>query len=97
MGIPTAINTTCGAGSAYSFYRPMMAPMDCPILLGRGLDFLVPEVSVAQCHADIGMAEQTRDDRHRHAVHHRVARMGMAEVVKADILDVGLAADPMPE
>ena len=23
---------SCGAGSAYSFYRPMMAPMDCPIL-----------------------------------------------------------------
>ena len=46
---------------------------------------------------DRGICEGTRDDRHRHAVHHRMARMGMAEVVKADILDVGLAANPMPE
>ena len=61
------------------------------------LDFSVPEVSVAQGHADTGVAEQSRDHRHRHAVHHSVARYGMAEVVEADILDAGFLPDPVPE
>ena len=64
--------------------------------LGRGLDFPVPEMGVAQCHAHIAVAEQPRDDRHRYPVHHRVARQRMAQVVKADILDPCFLADPIP-
>ena len=68
-----------------------------PDPLGGGLDLVVSEMGVAQRHADVGVTEHPRDDRHRDAVHHRVAGKGMTEVVKADILDAGFAADPVPE
>ena len=45
--------------------------------LCRVLDFPVPEMGVAQRRAHIGMAEQPGNDRHRDAVHHRVAGMGV--------------------
>ena len=61
------------------------------------LDSPIVEMGVAQRHADVGVTEHPRDDWHRNAVHHRVARMGMTEVVKADILDTGLAANPVPQ
>ena len=54
-------------------------------------------MGVTQRHVHITVAEQPRDDRHRHAVHDRVARMRMAQVVEADILDAGFPTDPIPE
>ena len=54
-------------------------------------------MGVAQRHIHLGMAEQARDDGYRHAVHHRVARMRMAEIVKPDILDARFLADVDPE
>ena len=68
-----------------------------PDSLGCLLDFPVPEMGVAKRRADIGMTEQPRDQRHRHAVHHRVAGMGVAEVVKANVLDARLAPGAVPE
>ena len=64
--------------------------------LGRLLDFPVPEMGVAQSSAHVGMAEQTGDDRNRHAVHHRVTGMGMAKIVKANVLDARLAPGTVP-
>ena len=68
-----------------------------PDPLGRLLDFPVPEMGVSQRRADIGMAKQAGDHRHRHAVHHCVAGMGMPEIVKANTLDASLAPDTIPE
>ena len=65
--------------------------------LCRFLDLAIPEMSVAQCHADIGMAEQPRHHRHRHSVHHRVARKRVTQVVKSAVLDTSFTADPIPE
>ena len=72
-------------------------PNRLPDPFGCGLDFPVPEMGIAQRHTHIVVAEQPGYNRHGYAPHHRVAGKRMAEVVKADILDVGLAADPMPE
>ena len=47
--------------------------------LGGGLDVAVPEMSVAERHADVGMAEEPRDHWHRHSIHHRVAGVGVSE------------------
>ena len=49
--------TTCCAGSAYSFYRPMMAPMDCPILSAAASISRFAEMGVTQRHADVGVTE----------------------------------------
>ena len=68
-----------------------------PDPLGRLLDFPVPEMGVAQRRADIGMAKQAGDHRHRHAIHHCVAGMGMPEIVKANVLDASLAPGAAPE
>lgn len=68
-----------------------------PDALGGGLDFAVPEMGVAQGHAYVGMPKEARDHRHGHAVHDRVARMRMTQVVQADILDAGFPADAVPE
>ena len=54
-------------------------------------------MGVAQRIAHVGMAEQTGDDRHGHPVHHRVTGMGMAEIVKANVLDIRLAPGAVPE
>ena len=43
------------------------------------------------------MAEQPRHHRHRHSVHHRVARKRVTQVVKSAVLDAGFTADPIPE
>ena len=43
------------------------------------------------------MAEQPRDHWDRHSVHHRVTGMGMAEIVKANVLDARLAPGAVPE
>ena len=43
------------------------------------------------------MAEQAGDHRHRHAVHHRVAGMGVSEVVKANVLNAGFPPGAIPE
>ena len=43
-----------------------------PDPFSRGLDFPVAEMGVTQRHADVGVTEHPRDDRHRDAVHHRV-------------------------
>ena len=43
------------------------------------------------------MTEQPGDDRNRHAVHHRVTGMGMAQIVKANVLDARLAPGAIPE
>ena len=64
---------------------------------GRFLDFPVSEVGVAKRHSDIGMAGHARDHGQRHAVHHRVARMRVAEVVEAHVLDTRLLANPVPD
>ena len=68
-----------------------------PHPLGGGFDLAVSEVGVSEGHSDIGMAEQPRDHRHGHAVHHGVAGMRMAEIVKPDILDAGVLPDAAPE
>ena len=65
-----------------------------PDSLGRCLDFLVPEVGVAQRHPHIAVTEQPGDDRDGHAVHHCVTRMSVAQVVKADILHACLPDGP---
>ena len=57
----------------------------------RLLDFAVAEMCATQRHPDISMSEQPGGYRYRHAVHHRVAAMRFAEVVKRDVLDAGLA------
>lgn len=49
-------------------------------------------MSVLQRHAYVGMTEQAGDDGHGDAVHHRVDGVGMSEIAKTDVLDVGLAA-----
>ena len=80
---------------------PLQFVHDCcnclPHPFGRFLDFPVAEMGVAQRSAHVGMAEQTGDDRNRHAVHHRVAGMGVAEIVKANVLDARLAPGAVPE
>ena len=43
------------------------------------------------------MAKQAGYDRHRHAVHHRLARQRMPNVVQPAILDARLAADAVSE
>ena len=43
------------------------------------------------------MTEQPGHDRNRHAVHHRVAGMAVAEIVKANVLDARLAPGAVPE
>lgn len=63
----------------------------------HGLDLAVPEMVVAQRHADVGIAEQAGDDGDGNAVHRRVAGMRMVEIVKPDVLDHVLLADPVPE
>ena len=55
------------------------------------------EMGVTQRRPHIGMTEQPGDDRNRDAVHHRVAGMGMAEIVKANVLDARLAPGAVPE
>ena len=71
--------------------------MDCPTLSAACLDLAIPQMGVAQRRAHIGMAKQAGDHRHRHAVHHRVTGMGMAEIVKANVLDARLAPGAIPE
>ena len=68
-----------------------------PDPLGGLLDFPVSEMSISERHADIGMTEQSGHHRHRHAVHHRVARMRVPQVVKPHILNPGLLSDAGPE
>ena len=65
--------------------------------LGGSLDLAVPEMGMAQRHPRIGMAQQARDHRHRHPVHHRVARVRVPEIVRAHVLEPGLPAHPVPE
>ena len=52
---------------------------------------------MAERHAHSGMAEQPREDGHRHTVYHRVARKRVTQVVKAAVRDVGFPPDPIPE
>ena len=47
--------------------------------------FPLAEMGVAQRHAHIGMAKHARDDRYGDAVHDRVARMRVAQIVKARV------------
>ena len=54
-------------------------------------------MGVTQRRSHIGMTEQPGDDRNRHAVHHRVAGMGVAEIVKANVLEARLAPGAVPE
>ena len=68
-----------------------------PYPFGRGFDVVVTEMGVAQGHAHIAMSEQPGDDGHRHAVQHRMARVGVAQIVKADILDAGFPPHPVPQ
>ena len=82
-----------GAGPLYVHDRANGLPDP----LGRGLDFAVAQMSVAQGHADIGVPEQPGDHRHRHAVHHRVAGVRVAQVVKPAVLDAGFPPHPIPE
>ena len=60
-------------------------------------DFPIPEMGVAQRHAHVRVPEQPRDDRYRHTVHHRMAGMRVAQIMKADILDARFPTDPIPE
>ena len=59
--------------------------------------FPIPEMGVAQRHAHVRVPEQPRDDRYRHTVHHRMAGMRVAQIMKADILDARFPTDPIPE
>ena len=43
------------------------------------------------------MAEEPRDHRQRHAVHHRVAGVRVTEIVQAAVLDTCLPTNPVPE
>ena len=52
---------------------------------------------IAQRHPYIGMTEHSRDDGHRYAVHHRMAGVRVAKIVKTDILDAGFPTDAMPQ
>ena len=65
--------------------------------LGRGLDLAISQMGVTQRRPHIGMTKQPGDDRNRHAVHHRVTGMGMAQIVKANVLDARLAPGAVPE
>ena len=53
--------------------------------LGRCLDLAISQMGVTQRRPHIGMTKQPGDDRNRHAVHHRVTGMGMAQIVKAKV------------
>ena len=64
---------------------------------GCGLDFAIREMGVAQRHAHVAVAEQPRDHRHWHPVHHRVARKRVTQIVQATVFDVGFPPDPVPE
>ena len=64
---------------------------------GCGFDITVRKMGVAQRHLHVGMTQQTRDHRHRYAVHDGMARHGMAQVVQTHILDPDLASDAIPE
>ncbi len=68
-----------------------------PDPFGRCLDLAISQMGIAQRRAHIGMTEQPGDDRNRHAVHHRVAGMGVAEVVKANVLNAGFPPGAIPE
>ena len=68
-----------------------------PHPLGDDFDVPVPTMGVAQRHAHAGIAKQTGDHRHRRPVHHSVAGMGMSQVVKPTVFDVGFTTDPIPE
>ena len=65
--------------------------------LRRCLDLAISQMGVTQRRPHIGMAKQLGDDRNRHAVHHRVACVGVAEVVKANVLDAGFPPGAIPE
>ena len=65
--------------------------------LGRCLDLAISQMGVTQRRPHIGMTKQPGDDRNRHAVHHRVTGMGMAQVVKANVLDARLVPGAIPE
>ena len=65
--------------------------------LRRFLDLAISQMGVTQRRPHIGMTEQPGDDRNRHAVHHRVAGMGVAEIVKANVLEARLAPGAVPE
>ena len=54
-------------------------------------------MGVTQRRPHIGMTKQPGDDRNRHAVHHCVAGMGMAQIVKANVLDARLVPGAIPE
>ena len=63
----------------------------------RRLDVAVRQVSVAQRHLHVGVAQQARDHRQGHSVHHGMACHGMTQVMEADILNAGFASDAIPE
>ena len=65
--------------------------------LRRRLDLAISQMGVTQRGPHIGMTKQAGDHRHRHAVHHCVAGMGMPEIVKANTLDARLAPGAIPE
>ena len=62
--------------------RPFYQPHQIRDCLSNSLcspfDVSVSQMSVSERHADIGMSEQPRDYRDRHAVHHREARVRVA-------------------
>ena len=68
-----------------------------PHSLRRSFDLPIPDMGVAQSHADIAVAKQASDDRQRHTVKHSQAGDGMAEVVQTDILNARLAPHQIPE
>ena len=88
---PCADGRSSGSTSRHDIRHSVADPFGCR------LDVAVCEMSVAQRHPHIGMAEQARDHRDRHPVHDRMARHGMAQVVQTHILDPGLASDTIPE
>ena len=87
---PAAVHLRCSGGQIETFgsgresvghdLQARDLSDGAPDPLGRLLDFPVSQMDVAQGGADIRMAQQPRDHRHRHPVHHRMAGVGVAEV-----------------
>ena len=64
--------------------------------LGGGLDVSVTDVCVAQRHLHLGVAEQTRHNGQRNALHCRLAGKRVSEIVQPDVLQSGPGPDGLP-
>ena len=67
-----------------------------PDPLGCRLDLPVAGMGIAKRHRCLAVAKKLGHDRKGDTLHDSLAGIGMAKIMKTDILDAGLAAHPAP-